>query len=338
MGQSLKIANVMLAKGRGGLESVAIDYASGLQDEGHDVMMFLHQESLYRERLEKEGVPFLTFRPFGMYDFVAKRTFRRALKEFQPDIVITHGRRALIFVGRPNAKIIGVAHSVKTDYLKDADIVLTLTPNIVLPFEKTTYYLPNMLEVSSKKYPHRTFNTQPRVFGILSRFSKEKGVALAIDAFYTAKKKGAEFHLLIAGEGEEEPSLKKVVEKYGLQNEVTFLGWVHEKGSFFDKIDCFILPSFKESFGTVILEAWRYGVPVLATNTVGASHLIKSDETGWLVDIGDKNQITEAILRMTTREADQLQKVTQKAHEKLLKTYEKKVVMQKLSAFLENAL
>jgi len=93
--------------------------------------------------------------------------------------------------------------------------------------------------------------------------------------------------LLLVGEG---PELHKVhckIKESGLQDKVFFLGKQDDVAHVISMADCLLLPSEKESFGLVALEAMACGVPTVASNTGGIPELISHGETGFLAPVGD---------------------------------------------------
>jgi glycosyltransferase involved in cell wall biosynthesis len=99
----------------------------------------------------------------------------------------------------------------------------------------------------------------------------------------------------LAGGGEEHENLKALVEKYHLQENVNFIGWVNDKKEFFDKIDIFCLPSLVEPFGVIVLEAMLYDKPIIATEAEGPKEIITHMKDGILVPIGSPTAMSEAI-------------------------------------------
>lgn len=104
--------------------------------------------------------------------------------------------------------------------------------------------------------------------------------------------------LLFVGEG---PDLSKVmsrVKELGLMDRVIFCGKQEDVAQIISLADVMILPSEKESFGLVALEAMACGVPTVGSNTGGIPELIIHGETGFLEDVGDTEQMAEDVLKL----------------------------------------
>jgi N-acetyl-alpha-D-glucosaminyl L-malate synthase BshA len=97
--------------------------------------------------------------------------------------------------------------------------------------------------------------------------------------------------LLFVGEGPDLPRVRNWVEERGFSDRVMFLGKQEEVARIISLADVMLLPSEKESFGLVALEAMACGVPTVASHTGGIPELITHDETGYLAPVGDVDQM-----------------------------------------------
>lgn len=95
-----------------------------------------------------------------------------------------------------------------------------------------------------------------------------KNVDKLLEALVLVKKSRPLVTLTIIGEGPEEIRLKKLVADLGLESNVRFLGFIEENKlfSYMKSSQMFVLPSSREGFGIVVLEAKACGLPVLTVN------------------------------------------------------------------------
>ena len=130
-------------------------------------------------------------------------------------------------------------------------------------------------------------------FLFLGRLEKEKGIVVLFEAFLQAFERQPSIRLNIAGWGNMEDELR---EKYGQHTAITFLGIVDAQAKK-DALSCstaVIVPSLvEEVFGLVAVEAYAFGVPVIASNTGGLAGLVRHAETGWLVEPGNVKELAE---------------------------------------------
>ncbi|HEX9444992.1 MAG TPA: glycosyltransferase family 4 protein [Candidatus Binatia bacterium] len=134
-------------------------------------------------------------------------------------------------------------------------------------------------------------------FGYLGRLVPEKGIDLLLDTFAAEKEGG--WRLLIAGEGDAEYAgqLSRRVRPES-RDSIRFLGWV-DPGEFFSGIDVLIVPSrWQEPLPRVVLEAYSYGVPVIASRRGGIPEQVGDGRTGFLFDPDDPSALGEIVERV----------------------------------------
>ena len=128
-------------------------------------------------------------------------------------------------------------------------------------------------------------NTIFRV-GFLGRLDSPKGVHVLIDAMHHLINEKIE--LVIAGEGVLSSVLNKRASKL---NNIEFIGRIDNPYFFLNKIDLLVVPSIREPFGNVCLEAGLCKTPVVAANIDGIPEIIEQGVNGELIDAADKISI-----------------------------------------------
>jgi glycosyltransferase involved in cell wall biosynthesis len=129
----------------------------------------------------------------------------------------------------------------------------------------------------------------------LGRLKREKGVFELIRAFKNLSKRMKNLKLIIAGPDEEniQPALE--LELMSRKSDVYFYPYVKKPEELFNIADIFCLPSFREGFGNVIIEAAAYGIPSIASRIYGLTDAIVDQETGILVKAGSIDELEKAI-------------------------------------------
>jgi glycosyltransferase involved in cell wall biosynthesis len=144
-----------------------------------------------------------------------------------------------------------------------------------------------------KKLPTKTKTNNDIVFGYLGRIEPEKGIEDLITGFLALPDN---CRLIIAGKGTQEYE-NYIKNKYN-SNRIDFIGWV-EAADVYRTIDYAIVPSvWNEPFGRVVIEAYSYGVPVIAAARGGLSELIEDGITGALYEPSKKDSLKTACLRI----------------------------------------
>ncbi|MBC7744083.1 MAG: glycosyltransferase family 4 protein [Flavobacterium sp.] len=106
-------------------------------------------------------------------------------------------------------------------------------------------------------------------------------------------------HYLLAGRADKKESarLKSLIKKLGISSHITLTGFItaEELSDHFLLSDVFIMPSRKEGFGIVFIEAATCGCKIIAGNMDGSAEALLNGKLGTLVDPGDKEAILNAI-------------------------------------------
>ncbi|MFD1014598.1 glycosyltransferase family 4 protein [Winogradskyella rapida] len=117
--------------------------------------------------------------------------------------------------------------------------------------------------------------------GCPGRLVFDKNQQSVIEALSILKSKtNIPLKLYLAGKGDNQKALSALIEQYGLQDVVVFLGnlSVSEMVAFYKQMDVVVLPSFHEAFGLVLIEAIALGTPVIVSQTFGALNFVDTSK------------------------------------------------------------
>jgi N-acetyl-alpha-D-glucosaminyl L-malate synthase BshA len=106
--------------------------------------------------------------------------------------------------------------------------------------------------------------------------------------------------LLLAGDGPEIATARRVARQLGVFDRVQLLGAQENVVPLLSIADLFLLPSEQESFGLAALEAMACGVPVVASNAGGLPEVIEPGVTGFLHPVGDVEAMAASGVRLLT--------------------------------------
>ena len=135
------------------------------------------------------------------------------------------------------------------------------------------------------------------------RMVRRKGLNFLIEAMQELRKDGIELDLI--GSGQEWQSVAQLIEKRGLEDCVTMLGYVprDQLYHYYHQADIFVLPSLSESFGQVLLEAMSCGLPIVATTVGGIPETIRPERNGVLIPPADPRAIVDAVRHLAAQPA-----------------------------------
>lgn len=108
--------------------------------------------------------------------------------------------------------------------------------------------------------------------------------------------------LFIVGTGILENELKELSTSLGLDEVVSFEGMCTSAEEYFKSADAFVLCSLSEGLPIVILEALKYGTPIITTKLAGPLELIVHEKNGLVCNIGDPNSLAENMIRLYENE------------------------------------
>lgn len=131
-----------------------------------------------------------------------------------------------------------------------------------------------------------------------SNFRKVKNIRTLIESAKKISEEREKILFLLLGEGGEKEVLEELVKEEGIDN-VRFVGKRHDVVPYIQSSDIAILPSLRESFGLILLEAMACGLPVLGSNVGGIPELIEDGKNGYLFNPLDINQIVNQILTLS---------------------------------------
>jgi glycosyltransferase involved in cell wall biosynthesis len=135
-----------------------------------------------------------------------------------------------------------------------------------------------------------------QVAGFVGRIVRDKGLIELVRAWQTLREEFAGLHLLIAGPFESQDPIPADVES-ALRTDprIHLAGVVEDMPSLYRAIDLLVLPTYREGFGTVLLEASAMELPVVATRIPGCIDAVRDGETGILVPAQDAAALAGAV-------------------------------------------
>ena len=134
----------------------------------------------------------------------------------------------------------------------------------------------------------------------IGRITIDKGVRELLLAFQNLKERGSDAHLVFVGRFDADSGVEGNVSQDDLKNiqDVHFAGYTEIPEAYMAITDILCLPSYREGFGTVVIEAAAMGVPTIGTNIYGLSDAIVHNETGILVPPRDVDALTDALKQL----------------------------------------
>jgi glycosyltransferase involved in cell wall biosynthesis len=158
------------------------------------------------------------------------------------------------------------------------------------------------------------------VFFFLGRMNRDKGILDLARAFVTLCGRYGNAHLLLVGPDEENMG-ERVLEICSQCSEnVHIMGYVDRPEKHMSAADIFCLPSYREGFGLVIIEAAAVGIPSIGSRIYGITDTIDEGITGFLFQPGDLVELSQKMCRFV-EEPGLIKKMGKEAQKKALQLY-----------------
>lgn len=136
------------------------------------------------------------------------------------------------------------------------------------------------------------------IIGFVGRLTLDKGIPELLAAFEFVLQQAPNAFLLLVGWFDAgDDALPTQVRNTILQHpSVIYTGFVDDPAGYYRAMDILVLPTRREGFPNVVLEAAASGIPVITTSATGARDSVLPDVTGLLVAPGDSKSLGEAII------------------------------------------
>lgn len=322
----------------GGSGVVAVELAREMARRGHEIhlisyaMPFRLEETagVFYHEVPLREFPLFPYPLFTM-EVVAKLV--AVIKECSPQIIHVHyalpysiaALLALDISGQKQTRVVTtihgtdistwghdkVMHPLIRHALEKSDAVTAVSyslrreaVNLLNLAEEQISVIYNFIDTKRYRYhPEKSLQRKmaPRGEKIIlhiSNFRPVKRVPDLVRAFNLLVKENRDVVLVLVGDGMEKQLARKMVHEMGISAQVHFLETQADPVSLFGIADLVVLPSEKESFGLVALEAMACSLPVVATDTGGLPEVVSDGETGLLVPVNDWIALAAAMRRL----------------------------------------
>lgn len=134
------------------------------------------------------------------------------------------------------------------------------------------------------------------VFGFVGRINKDKGINELLAAYKKINKNFKSSKLMIIGSSDKIEGLDQELYNWSIKNKaVIYCGTTSEVEKYYSAMDTFILPSYREGFGSVVIEAEAMGVPVIVSNIPGPINAMIDGKTGIAVEVKNEHALYNAM-------------------------------------------
>jgi glycosyltransferase involved in cell wall biosynthesis len=345
---------------QGGAGRAIVDLACAQRHAGHDVLVVTSRTGdgnygnypHYLDRLRAEAVPLLVEDSLFKRDLRLNLHVLQRLREMRaPDTVdLVHAHAATpALVGRLLAghagrhmAVVQTQHgwgvSKTTEQARNDVAILQNVDRVIVTSESTGRWLiecgvpPNHITAIPCGLPAEP----PRVLaedaeaclaplraagmtlvGCVGSVTANKNQRLLVESL--ARLARRDVIAIFIGEGGE--SLMDAARSLGVDDRVRVLGYRPDAERWMGLFDLLVLPSLTEGQGLVVLEAFRAGTPVVASDIAALRQLVTDGETGWLFEVNQADALANTLSRAIDAKADERERIVQAARRKFLADY-----------------
>ncbi|GAB2190344.1 glycosyltransferase [Sessilibacter sp. MAH1] len=300
MVKRLKVATALAGAPVGGAETFFTRFSCQLhKTNAVDVRVFTRDNAIRQPEFDKANANVEHFRFGGKLDLIDHWAYRRALKKFAPDIVLTFMNRATQLTPKGDYQLVGrLGHYYDLKYYRHCDYCIGITRGICdhliqggIPASRVVH-IPNFVDETVAEAATKSslgIKDQEPMILALGRLHVNKAFDVLIPAF--AKLDAGV--LCIAGDGPEKDALQAQAKSLGIEDRVKFLGWRTDINNLLRASDLFVCSSRSEGLGSIVLEAWFNRCPMAAVASQGPGELIRNGDTGLLSPIDDVDELSE---------------------------------------------
>lgn len=326
-------------KSWGGGEKWHYEACNFFLSEGYNVSLIGHRNGKLIEKFKmskKVKIKKVSGRKYAYLNIITILKLMFFLKKNKIDVLIFNSEED-VRLGSFPAKLarvkVQVYRSGMPNYIKNQNMKKIFEKNIDKVFtnsfegkeimEQKNNFLTGKIDIVKNGVVIKKEETgsvcDPVFLGNAARFDEQKDQKTILKALKLLKESNVKFKFLIAGSGELEKQLKKMTEKFDLE-EVEFLGFLEDTTELYKKIDIFILSSIFEGSSNALIESMSYGNSVVVSNIKSNLEIIGNDKYGISYKVGDSKDLFDKLYELIN-DKEELKSMKEKAYMRVKEEY-----------------
>ncbi len=171
------------------------------------------------------------------------------------------------------------------------------------------------------------------IFTFIGRLLYDKGIVEFVNAAKSIKSKRKDIQFWVVGElDKENPSMvkKSTLLEWIERGDIVYHGFLKDVRPLIAQSDCVVLPSYREGMPRIILEAMSMAKPVITTKTAGCREPVVEGENGFLVNVGDTEDLVAAMEKTAALNSDKRHKMGDFGRKMAIKEFNSEKIAQTL--------
>mgnify|MGYP005757884091 CR=1 FL=1 len=235
-----------------------------------------------------------------------------------------YGRKDAIKVCEQHVYDISDEYIAKLNKLSNIDYIMPVSKYLYDQYKDKVNIKMQFIPLALNYYPgdNEISKVNNKNLIAIGRLDKIKGFADLIKIMQIFVKQDNSIHLDIFGDGLEKENLIKLIKDYNLEDNIKLWGFKNQNfiKKYLQNSSLYLMTSFEESFGLVVIEAMSYGIPCIAFDSAkGVLDVIRNNENGFIISDRDIKKYANKVLEyidMSVKEKNKLSKNARKTSEK----------------------
>lgn len=235
-----------------------------------------------------------------------------------------------------------IYHNNNSKYIKKLGFILKYVDYLMPSSDYLTDYYKSIYskydyKIKTNKMPiegaNKLCDLKKKNIISVGRLSKEKGFADLIEIFSNIESE--DWTLTIVGDGDEKENLEALIKDNNLEGKVILTGFLNKEKLYklYENSSLYVMTSFEESFGLVLVEASSFGLPLIAFDSaIGAKEIIQKN--GILVSNRDKSVMIKKIKKLMNDISER--KIYQKKSLEIYKSYDYTTLKENIISFYQD--
>ncbi|MDZ7817311.1 MAG: glycosyltransferase [Aliarcobacter sp.] len=186
----------------------------------------------------------------------------------------------------------------------------------------TELYKPLEVEIENKHF----------TFLMLARLVKDKGIIEYIEAIKIIKEKYPNIVFKLLGSlysGNPTAVSENELNSWIKEGLINYLGHSDDVKYEILKVDCVVLPSYREGLSRVLLEAGSLAKPIITTNTPGCKDVVEDGRNGFLCEVKNSEDLALKMEKMINLSSEERINMGKEGREKMIKEFDESIVINK---------
>ncbi|MBQ6300893.1 MAG: glycosyltransferase [Bacteroidales bacterium] len=310
----MRILHLLPTNRFSGAENVACQIIKLFAEDQEYGMAYCSPEGPIRREVEDRDIPFIGLESFSIGEV------RRAIEEYQPDLIHAHDMRASLMAVIVGGRVPVISHIHVNSTANNRLSLRALTFLLAAIWSKHVFWVSNSTYegyffrncickkstvlynvINEKEVRQKALSadsTDSFDVAYVGRLSEQKDPVRLMKVIKSVVGRLPNLRVAVVGSGEMEQQTKAECQRLGIEQNVTFMGFMSNPLGILKSSKVMVMTSKREGTPMCVLEAQALGIPVVSTPTDGVKDVITDSENGFLSN--DDEELADRIVSIVS--------------------------------------